>query len=230
MSAFGDAVARLGNTPPYVVITPTVGSAKPLRLLLGATPSVPAADGGWSIVTRPKNSGFTAWEGYGPHQMNLGVMLDGVAKDVSQEQDYDSLRRIMRTVVGVAKQPSPVRLSGPVPMTDLRWVIQSIEQDPASIIRSELTGELLRVAVTLNLIEYVEADVLVSTASPATVVNLQNAAAGIGQKLYTVKDGDTLSKIAAAELGSFTKFPDIAKLNNIRDLNRVAAGTQLRLP
>ena len=49
-------------------------------------------------------------------------------------------------------------------------------------------------------------------------------------ELYTVKAGDSLSKIAAAELGDGDRWKEIAKLNNIVDPNMIFPGAQLMLP
>jgi LysM repeat protein len=216
-------------TAPYVTFTPLVEGAS-IRVLLGSSAAVASSDGGWAVLSRPKKSGFTAWEGYAPYQMTLSIMFDGLANDVSQESEYRALLRIMRQPVGKAEQPSPVRLSGPVPMTSTPWVIQSVEQEADSIIRRE-DGQIVRVAVAVNLLEYVEADVLVTLIpSPAKKVNAKTAAAPGAGKTYTVKRGDTLSKIAQSQLGSWSRFREIATLNGIRDPNRVSVGQVLRLP
>jgi nucleoid-associated protein YgaU len=59
--------------------------------------------------------------------------------------------------------------------------------------------------------------------------------AGVGgstahPKFYTVKRGDTLSSIAADQLGDYRRWTEIADLNDIRDPRRVKVGQTLRLP
>lgn len=222
---------------PTVTITPVVaGVAGSLELLLGSVPAIASSDGGWAVVNRPKNVSFTAWEGYAPHQLSLNVLFDGFSQGASQETRYESLHRMMRTPVGAAKQPSPVRLAGPIPMTNLLWVIQSIDQDPRSIIRGD-KGELLRVAVTISLLEYVEADVLVAAAVPSPAVRLNQTIAAASPappptsgRTHTVQYGDTLWAIAQKELGAGKRYTEIAELNGIRDPNNVPVGTVLKIP
>lgn len=51
-----------------------------------------------------------------------------------------------------------------------------------------------------------------------------------GYKTITVNPGETLAQIAARELGSSTKFTDIATLNNISNPDRISAGQVLKIP
>jgi hypothetical protein len=221
---------------PKVTFSPVVAESgnRPVSVLLGASAAVTEADGGWVVITRPKNKGFTTWAGYNPYQMTITLMFDGLSSNRPQERDYGTLSNIMRKQVGPTKQPSPVRLSGPVPMTNLLWVIQTITQDPVSVIRRSGDGKLLRVSATVVLMEYVEADVLVSTVaspSPATRITekiVETAAPAV--RSYTVKNGDTLVRISQVQLGSWKRYTEIATLNDIRDPNRIQVGQVLKLP
>ncbi|WP_325051981.1 peptidoglycan DD-metalloendopeptidase family protein [Streptomyces triticagri] len=47
---------------------------------------------------------------------------------------------------------------------------------------------------------------------------------------YTVKAGDTLGAIAAAQLGNAARHPEIAALNGIADPNLIKVGQKLKLP
>jgi hypothetical protein len=51
-----------------------------------------------------------------------------------------------------------------------------------------------------------------------------------GNGRYTVRRGDTLSRIAEEQLGDANLFMEIVKLNGISDPNRIEAGAQLLLP
>lgn len=217
---------------PMVTFTPTVAGSRAVTVLLGTAAAVASAGGGWAAVSRPKRVGFTVWEGYDPYTLELSVMFDGFASQASQEEEYDALRRIMRTPVGPTSQPSPVMLSGPVPLTNLPWVIQSITQDPTSVIRSEANGSLLRVAATVSLLEYVEADVLIATVpSPAARVNEVTAAGAVpAGRTHILKKGDTLWGIAQKYLGAGKRYTEIVTLNGIKNPNRVKVGTVLKIP
>ena len=210
----------------YVTIVPLLGS-RPVRVLLGSQPAAPVADGGWVVVTRPKKSGFTVFEGYEPHTMELSILFDGFAQGRSQEDDIDALNTIMRNPVGLMKQPSPVKLEGPVPMVDATWVIQSIFFDSSTLVRAA-DGNIVRVAATVSLIEYVEADVLIS-ANPSPVRTVMASVPQVVPQTYTVQEGDTLPSIAARKLGSWSEYTTLMALNNLRDRRRVPVGTVLRL-
>jgi nucleoid-associated protein YgaU len=49
-------------------------------------------------------------------------------------------------------------------------------------------------------------------------------------KIYTVKTGDTLWKIAQSQLGSGGKYMEIASLNNIANPNIIIPGQTLKMP
>lgn len=49
-------------------------------------------------------------------------------------------------------------------------------------------------------------------------------------RIYVVTRGDTLAKIAKAELGDAKLFPKIAELNGLRDPSRIAIGQRLEIP
>ena len=207
------------------------GGQGSITLLLGPTPASISSDGGWSFVDRPKNVGFTNWEGYAPYVMSFNVIFDGLVEDADQELQVERLRKMMRDPAGQSNRPSPVRISGPLPRTDLSWVIQSLEEDPASLVRND-RGVLVRLRVTLYLLEYVEADLLIPLAPPSPAERLIIAVPPpvISSRTYTFKAGDSLWGIAQKELGAGKRYTEIAQLNGIRDPNRVPVGTVLRLP
>lgn len=204
-----------------------------VQVLLGDSAAKASADAGWVVVSRPKQKAFTAWEGHNPYTMTIKVMFDNVYEDQPVETEYNDLHRIMRSPVGPKKEPSPVRLIGALPLKELLWVVQEIDQDEGSIIRRQRDGQMIRCAATVTLLEYVEADVAISVRpSPARAAVERQAAAGDPpvQRNYTVKQGDTLSKIAASLLGSYRRYPEIASLNGIRDPNRISPGQVLKIP
>lgn len=49
-------------------------------------------------------------------------------------------------------------------------------------------------------------------------------------KTYVVQEGESLSDIALAQLGDGDRWVEIAKLNNISDINTISAGMKLVLP
>jgi len=51
-----------------------------------------------------------------------------------------------------------------------------------------------------------------------------------GAQTYTVRPGDTLSKISKQFYGDANKYPTIAKANNLENPDQIKAGQQLLIP
>ena len=56
------------------------------------------------------------------------------------------------------------------------------------------------------------------------------ATTGGAEQPYTIKSGDSLSKIAQLFYGNGNKYPKIVEANGIADPNNVPIGTQISLP
>ena len=63
----------------------------------------------------------------------------------------------------------------------------------------------------------------------ATVVKKRSTTSKKIPKTYTVKSGDTLWGICKKELGDGSKYPEIAKLNNIKNANVIRVGQVIKL-
>ncbi|HLJ50038.1 MAG TPA: LysM peptidoglycan-binding domain-containing protein [Bryobacteraceae bacterium] len=68
--------------------------------------------------------------------------------------------------------------------------------------------------------------------APQTSPPQQQAASSSGQRTYTVKPGDTLSKIAGELLGSASEYMKIFEANRdqLSDPNKIKAGQTLKIP
>ncbi len=51
-----------------------------------------------------------------------------------------------------------------------------------------------------------------------------------GEQTYTVKAGDSLSKISKLFYGDANQYPKIAQANNLADPNKIKVGQSLRIP
>ncbi len=68
------------------------------------------------------------------------------------------------------------------------------------------------------------------TVQPGAQAQPTEAQPSTGYKIITVRQGETLSQIAARELGSASKFNELATLNSISDPNKIGVGQTLRIP
>lgn len=190
--------------------------------------------GGWSVVSREKQVGMTEWTGYEPYTMDIPIVFDGFVEDKSVEGSISSLYWFMRAPVGPRHEPAVLTVSGPIPLTSLRWVINNIT--PSTTADDEIRndhGLRVRFTATVTLLEHVPGDVLVAhKKSPAKKHKASSGRKGntTRTKTYIVKRGDTLGTIAAHLLHSASKWHSIAKLNGIRDPNSVKVGQKLKIP
>lgn len=196
-------------------------------------PTVTGA-GGWNLVPREKQTSITEWQGYDPLSMDIPIVFDGFLDDTSIEQSIKSLYWLMRQPQGPRHEPAVLSLSGPIPYTELRWVINNIQPvtgGDAELRRSD--GNRVRFTATVTLVQYVAGNTVTShKPSPAKRHKGTTSRKGGTTRVryYTVRSGDTLPKIASRLLHSSNKWHDIAKLNNIRDPNHVKVGTRLKIP
>lgn len=196
-----------------------------VRALMGEeAATVTAGYGGWVVTNRPRRVGISVWEGRSPYSMTLPLRLDGWKLDDSVDGDIAILER-MALPFGEYKTPPPVSVSRPAPHNQLDWVINNLEWG-ANIIRKD--GVRLRQDVTITLMEYVIDDILQFAGAAAAA--RENARQQSESKLYVVKRGDTLISIAVKQLGSASRWTEIADLNNVRDGQQLSEGDELRLP
>ncbi len=91
---------------------------------------------------------------------------------------------------------------------------------------SRLNNELQQAKVELEKLS----SPVAPTAEAATAASGDNSIPGT-VKLYTVKNGDSLWKIAQSQLGDGNRFREILKLNpNISANDNLAIGTNLKIP
>jgi hypothetical protein len=239
---------RLGWITIRAVDPPTTITAR-----LGADrPNVTQGYGGWTEVTRPQRSTLTVWTGSPALRMDLPILFDDWRTGTSVEREISALERL-----GFPSSsdgwPPRITLSAPgsgVPHQNVPWVIDTLTWGDAL---ANTRGNRVRQQVTLGLLEYV-ADVRVDNDSPSQLQQLKAVAAktasGAARKRVVASrargtsyrpgtpgtvqvgfgEGDDLLSIAAKELGDAKRWPEIAKINGIRDPRSVVPGQVIRLP
>ena len=219
-------------------------SALQVRALRGNTPPVPAGGfGGWQLVARPRRKALTRWKGINPFQQTLSLIFDGFDTDTSVEDSCLTLER-MAQPPAARTDPPLIKIVGAVPHPELVYVIgdgnggDGLAWDASPIYSP--SGYRVRQEVVITLLEYVPDDRIAglpaaSRARQQASSDSARAAAAAGghptrSHTYTVKGGDTLTSIAARELGSATRWTEIGQLNGLADPYHLTVGQQLRMP
>lgn len=212
-----------------VTFTPVIPPGPPLTAGRTGEPAKLSVPAGWTVTARPRRVGTTDWQGWEPVTLVVPIVFDGFLDDRSVEHDVGTLETYCRSAPG-GVQPPVVTVSGPVPGTDLRWCVTSIDW---GVEDRRDDGQRIRAYATVNLMEYVPVSLAVllpPPPSPAAAAAERAGPAPSGAGTYTVKRGDTLSVIAQHVLGNSARWHEIADLNGIRDPRRLQVGQVLRLP
>jgi hypothetical protein len=208
--------------------------------LLGDGPATPTGGyGGWTTKERPRNRAFTIWTGNDPLRIDIPILYDYFSDDevnggLKCEAQIRQLEKMAGLEAGMTEPPLIYFDSGgaiPHDNTDaphLDWVIENIQW--GDIIRNTY-GNRTRQAAVVQVMEFVPDNQI--GLSPALKHRHRRSAThkrGAKNKIYIVKRGDTLRKIAAKELHDHKRWHEIARLNGIRDGMKLTAGMKIKLP
>ena len=205
---------RISSTDPEVSVT---------ALLLETPPRLSGGYGGWEQIRRHKRTALTEWRGRSGLSMSFGIMLDRFAAKRSVEAQVRTLERLARQPSDFADPPT-VRIEGSVPHTDRVWVLQDV-----TLGRAHYTtrGFRSRQVVTLTLWEHISGELL----ELSKVKTFRIRGKDRKRRIYVVRENDSLPKIAARKLGDWTRWPEIASANDIRDPSRrLKVGRRLVIP
>ena len=222
--------------PGYVTLTSQAPSLT-VTCLLGADGArVTGGYGGWVDVPRPRRLALTQWDGRSSFEMAVQLVLDAHADDGSVEAQCTALERMALPPRSLA-EPPVLRIRGPVPHSDLTWVVSGIDWG-AAMRRTD--GDRTRQEVTISLKRYVAEDRLQlrPAAERAREKGLgggggsNKAAPAPGKRTHVVRAGETLSEIAARKdvYGNASLWKKIADANGIRDPRNLRVGQTLRIP
>lgn len=186
--------------------------------------------GGWGIRRRPGTDSAIEWEGVPERRLEFTLIFDGFASGRMIDGRPGVIEEECRLLRSMAtereKNKPPPELSfdyGPVGR-GRTWVIDDlVEGDEQRNAKLERVYQEFRV----RLIEHVAGAV---SLTPVGKAKAKKGGGASKKRVYIVKAGDTLSSIAARKLGKASRWREIAKMNNIRDPNRIKIGQRLKLP
>jgi LysM repeat protein len=214
----------------------------------GDLASLPDPDsyGGWSVTSIPKRMGMTEWAGRNPMVMPVDFLID---RFLEGDGDYvfkmrDTLDKIAATASRDDEPPVCIFDSGVLVPHDythaahVRWVVSGLEWNKDLTINNGGTRQPLRVGGTITLLQYNHDDIIDAYDGPGKRNRDKNKPAHQNKSnkgkpkgnTYTVKDGDTLTSIAARKLGDSKRWKEIADLNNLRSPRSIKTGQVLRMP
>jgi hypothetical protein len=182
-----------------------------------------------TISERIWRSGVPEYQGHDPITLSISLLLDGWPS-VSVQGTLGLLRALYKRLPDEARVPT-IRITGPVPYPDLTWVADGAMQwdtTPARIIGGTgfLRGQLLRQAITVNVIEHVKDTLLQESITQST-----KTGRGSRAKTVTVKAGETnLGDVSKRVYGTRNRAGDLARANTQPVGARVHSGQKLRLP
>lgn len=199
---------------------------------------------GWSVTAIPKRMGMTEWAGRNPMVLPVDFLIDRFAEGDGTyvENMRDVIDKIAATASRDDEPPICVFDSGGLVPHDythaphVRWVVSGLDWNRDLTINSAASLRPLRVGGTITLTQYNHDDVIDSYEGPAKRNRDKNKPNPKGgrrkpsKQTYTVKDGDSLTSIAARKLGDSKRWREIADLNNIRNPRSIKVGQVLRMP
>jgi hypothetical protein len=232
------------NVSRAVRLTPlNIANAKPLDFgLIGDTTYAPASNsGGWQVVERPKRVAATQWVDRQPWSLVIeGIINHSVvspqsiqtvpADELSIEADCRRLEEWMDHTPG-ALEPPVFSVTGPLPGQAHLWVIFSLEFNDA--LRNRKAGYRYQQHFKITLYEYNPpfGSLLSNYKQNHVETYYYNTQTGTESfQTYTVKQGDTLRKIANKYKFGKSAYARLQELNNIRDPRNLVVGQTLIIP
>jgi nucleoid-associated protein YgaU len=167
-------------------------------LLMGEDPPVFGGGyGGFEEVERPKRSPVAEWKSPPARTLEISLLLDGFADDRAVDGELFQLARLASN--DGLNAPPKIKVAGDgVPGNGLiSWYVTDLVWTPTAL---NAAGKPCRVGINLSLIEAVADDAIERTTRDRV-------------RLYEVKKGDTLSKIAGEVLGFGGRWRELLAAN-----------------
>lgn len=205
--------AKSTGTHPHVTITSSAGT-----VTLGTTDEKIDFTGlgsSWVEIPRPGTNSIARRATRNRLKAKVSAMLiDGYGGKTVEQQ--------MLALDAISASDATVGVSY-AEMANHRWHLT--EATPSTIDRAFITNKTKHADVALTFLINVDEKLTVPSRSNTPASNKPKPRS----KTYTVKKGDTLSRIAAKVYGNANRWPEIAKKNNIRDPRKLRVGQKLKI-
>ena len=154
-----------------------------------------------------------------------GDTLGGIAKKLYGADAGNKLANITRIFEAnrqILKSPDDISVGQKLTIPPLETPAANDKKTESA---TSLPGEIFEKAVAIGK-SLLKSDEPAQSVKPKPVKQTQAGAV----TPYVVQDGDSLSRIAAKQLGSSSRYLEIAKLNGLKDPDNLTVGTQLKMP
>lgn len=180
---------------PKATFVPLFPPTRPGSFPLGDGKPTITGDTAWQVTDRPRRHGVTTFIGYPPKQGTLPIMLDGFIEDRNVEPDFQYIWKLQLLPVvprlpslfggssepWIGPHPTVFRIEGPVLLSNRRWVLETI--DIVDHITND-NGHVVRLALLLNLLEFVDVDLLIEASPAKSAVDRNRVGSVVGGGLF----------------------------------------------
>lgn len=189
--------------------------------------------GGWEAVPRPRTVAITEWKGRNHLSIEIPFMIDFYVADVTNHPgaDCENMVSNLEKLAGLGgmNQPPVCKVDGfgaiPHDYTQrkkLNWVVDALQWDRGIEIRRGDNGRRMRCGGTVTVRQFLTAKDLFYKIKPK-----QKA---VPPRVYRVKRGDTLAKLARKFYGDPNLWKRIADANHMRDRRKLKVDEKLKIP
>lgn len=187
------------------------------------------------------------WAGSGALRVSFDILFTGATSESRVEDSVETDIRKLEKMAGLVRdgyEPPHLEWAANGPhdynsAPQLDWLLEELtwSEEQGDYNWNDL-GNRTKAHCSITLatfteVQYVKADVpnLVKAKQKKKKDKAKSGSKNAKVSTYTVtSDNETLSKIAANQLGSSSRYPEIAKLNDIRDPSDIKQGTVLKMP
>jgi hypothetical protein len=202
--------------------------------------------GGWTVVPIPNRMGLVEWDGRNPLGLEISFVIDRTNDEADEDPGrwcqtmFEQLEKLAGLHSMKEEPPLFVFNSNGLCPHDFiynrrwRWVIESLSWDKDRFINNFYNRPVF-IAGTVTIRQFNDDDLMDAYEGPAKKNRNHHKKdkKDRGNSKYTVKQGDTLQKIASKKLGDPKRWRDIADLNDIRHPSndeKLKPGTVLKVP